>query len=264
MSILELTEVFARLGIPTDKPGFYDHPNFIKRECEYPLFLESYRQFVSYKEFDSSYLDRVREILPSLSQYLFDYLQRDTKLGACADVSAAMSRMLDELGIWNFPTAGGIPIDFPISSGIGRSGIPVLVTWLTAPPFQIIDLTIRAQNYNRGEETILAGFVMEETSVCTPTNVIQVDDLVYTEEFYRLTGERATIENVCSMRPGLLSEIERHGIWLIEKWGCRLKYIGNATRFSTDTLSQLPLSLCGKSAQQLFNEFIPIHPHFAK
>jgi len=269
MSTHELTKLFDALGIPTDKPGFYDHPNFIKRERENPLFLESYRQFVALKQFDSHYLDRVRKIVPSLSQYLFDHLQRDGRLGACAGVSSAMSRMLDELGIWNFPTAGGIPIDFPIDSGIGRSGIPVLVaekvdvthSWLTAPPFQIVDLTIQAQHWNMGEETILAGFVMEEASNCNPTSEIQVNDLVYTDEFYRLTGQRATIESVCSMRPGLLSEIERHGIWLIEKWGCRLKYIGNATNFSIQPLSQLPFSLCGKSAQQLFDEYIGLHPY---
>lgn len=144
-----------QLGIDTTRFGFYDQPAFLAAERHDVAFLEQYAQWVQTRPRTADYDARVREIVPRLAEFLADLFEREDMQRSCVHVSSMMPRILDRLGVWSFGQKGSmiaqvaredlwrgqsicdIP-DFP-GAELGHS-------WVVAPPFVIVDGTIRLQN----------------------------------------------------------------------------------------------------------------------
>ena len=158
---------FARLekrlndaGIPTDKAGFFDHPAFVAIEKRAPDFLDEYARFVHWRHFDVAYLERAERIITIVADELHRGLLIEGRLGACIDTSMTMGRILDLYGVWNYVVRGSLRIKFPASSGHAPfcfwpvdeddgSGREYGHKWLVAPPFSVIDVTLKLQEYPR-------------------------------------------------------------------------------------------------------------------
>jgi hypothetical protein len=153
-------------GIPTDKAGFFDHPAFVAIEKRDPNFLDEYARFVHWRRFDAPYLQRAEQIINVVVDELHRGLVLEGRLGGCIDTSMTMGRILDLYGVWNYVVRGSLRITFPATSGHAPfcfwpvdeddgSGREYGHKWLVAPPFSVIDVTLKLQDYERSFRELL-------------------------------------------------------------------------------------------------------------
>lgn len=183
----ELCTLFTGCRIPTDKPGFYDHPRFLAAEKSDPIYLNCYARFVQQRPRDDKYEARVRRVVPRVAKILHRELEAEGRLGACVDMSMVLSRILDEEQIWNYEVKGALTLTFPRL--IQRDPIyfwPMDIdgpkdghVWVSAPPYNVVDLTVREQPYpNPTMGKMIAPFVLlDSIRPVEPT----VDDIVSAE-----------------------------------------------------------------------------------
>lgn len=171
-SYKELLEEYQRNYIPIDALGFYDHPNFIKIEKQRPQYLETYAVFVKKKDYDLSYLRKAEKEIPLIASLLLNELVKDGRVGACVDISQVLSKILEKEGYWNYVVSGSVVINFPPSSRISNKyfwtfddqiNTDVGHAWCFAPPFSVIDITLRQQPYKLGEEKYISPCVLEKS-----------------------------------------------------------------------------------------------------
>jgi hypothetical protein len=166
----EIRDYFNQLNIPTDNPGFYDHPNFLTVEHEYPFFLANYARFVSTLPLDDSYIKIAYTKIPVVVEELYIHLFKENPVGRCVDISGILLRILEKLNIWSFAVKGSLTIDFPTASNVDRTYFWSVDegnffaghAWICAPPYDVIDLSIRYQPYSENEADFLPKYLMEE------------------------------------------------------------------------------------------------------
>jgi hypothetical protein len=174
------------LRIPTEKAGFFDHPAFLAVEQKAPSFLDEYARFVHWKPYDAEYLHRAEKISRIVANELHRGLVLEGRLGGCIDTSMTMGRILDLYGVWNCVVRGAFRITFPAGSGHRPiSFVPIDIAdgsgkeyghkWLFAPPFQIIDVTLKLQDYDKPVHGLLPEQVLEKSlTIClaNPEDII--------------------------------------------------------------------------------------------
>lgn len=186
ISINELSEAFGTFGIPTDDPGFCDHPSFLALEQRNPELLNLYATYVARRTYTDQYLRQAELKIKSAAQSLHRELVDHGRLGACVDISGILSRILDREGIWNTCVKGSLTITFPANSGIPPRYFWSCDTgefvaghaWLFAPPFTVVDISARQQPYEGLESSFVPEYVLSK--VAEPAEV-SVDDIVSPE-----------------------------------------------------------------------------------
>ena len=180
----DLCAQFTIQGIPFDKPGFFDHPKFRSIEKTNKLFFGCYARFVQRRPRTAAYNDRVRQIVPKIAEILHNELEAEGRLGACVDLSIVLSRILDEEKIWNYPVKGALTLSFPSSvqpnpihicpMDIGTQKVGHV--WVAAPPFNVIDLTVRQLRYPKSaiRESLPRYVLLDKINPIEPTS----DELV--------------------------------------------------------------------------------------
>jgi hypothetical protein len=172
-------------GIDTSQFGFYDQPAFMAQEARDPAFLEQYARWVQSRPRTHAYDERTRRIVPRLAKLLADLFEREGMQRSCVHASSMMPRILDRLGVWSFGIKGSFVSMVPsldLWRGQAIQDIPDFPgaelghAWIVAPPFFIVDPTIRLQNppgdaMNQFTPPILA---IEDAPLIRPT----VDDVV--------------------------------------------------------------------------------------
>jgi hypothetical protein len=163
-----LERAFSNRGIPVAAPGFYDHPAFLAEERKHPQFLEQYARYVEVRAYDASYLATARQRVASVARALEAAVTSDGRLGACVDASGMLGRMLDRVGVWNYVAKASLTVTFPLGSGFepryfwsfdeGNFVAPHAI--VVAPPFGIIDITVRQQPYDSGQRELLPPHVL--------------------------------------------------------------------------------------------------------
>ena len=156
----EFDKLDARLrsiGINTDDFGFYDSLPFLNAERADPSFLEQYARWVALKPRTEAYDQRVRSIVPRLTENLARMLLRDDLQGGCITSAGMMSRMLDRLGVWSYGVIGCLTLEVA-SKGLWRGmatvddqdfpGAILGHAWVVAPPFVVIDAAVRLQRWH--------------------------------------------------------------------------------------------------------------------
>lgn len=166
-------DYFSSKEIDVSHPGFYDDEKFIKLEQTNPNLLDNYASFVSQKSFDKEYLTNAERVVKKAGELLFEQLYKDGRQGACIDISMAMSRILEKEGIGNYQVKGSLTITFAAETNIKRKyfwsvdkgNYVAAHSWLIAPPFKIMDITIRQQAYKQGEAKYLPNFIIKKESI---------------------------------------------------------------------------------------------------
>ncbi|MFY0519372.1 hypothetical protein ACOMCU_16315 [Lysinibacillus sp. UGB7] len=185
----EIIQDFSNNNIDTTQVGFYDTPEFISIENNNPSYLQNYAKFVQLQRYDETYLNMVREKVPFIAEILYKELEKDGRLGACIDVSMTLSRILEKEGIWNHMVCGSLNIDYPKKSKLPRGHFwscdisytnqPIMAAhaWLFVPPFYVVDLTVKMQQYTLEQVKYLPNFVVSEK---TKQYVPKAEDLINT------------------------------------------------------------------------------------
>ena len=147
-----------RLGIDVNALGYYDQPEFRELEETDPLALELYSSWVINRPRNADYDAHARQVVPRLAAIVERRLASEGGLGACVNVATMMARMLDRLGVWSFAVRGSLTIEMPSRPEVGKRYFPECDLldhednvsghgWLIAPPFLVVDPTLKHQKW---------------------------------------------------------------------------------------------------------------------
>lgn len=165
----ELEQELLSRGIDEDKPNFHNNTECIEYVGREPEFNETYACFVQRRPYSDSYLRRSEKVIEIASRVLHDELMSDGRLGACIDASGVLTQSLELLGIWSYQVVGSLTITFPHESGLAPlyfytqdvGEFEAAHSWIVAPPFAIVDVTISTQRYDSGVNALLPEVVLQ-------------------------------------------------------------------------------------------------------
>ncbi|MCK8085388.1 hypothetical protein [Vibrio sp. 1CM8B] len=146
---------FENKGIPFSEVDFFDHPNFLRAEQLDPSYLVKFAQFVAEQPYSNEYLVKSEKIIRDVCNILSAELIKNGREGACADIAGILARILEQKGIWSVAINGAATIEFPKESGeettyfwsVDNSNAFAGHAWVFAPPFAVIDITLKQQPY---------------------------------------------------------------------------------------------------------------------
>lgn len=167
----DLVKLFRKDGIDFGTPGFYDEPNFLKKEQRDPRYLENYARYVESRSYSIEYLTDAKRKIEIAVKVLFAAVRQDGRQGACVDVSGMLGRMLDRMGIWNYVAKTTLTINFAPGSSTPPQYFWVLDDGdfaaahaiVVAPPFCVVDITAGLQPYEEPIRRLLPDYVVSET-----------------------------------------------------------------------------------------------------
>lgn len=254
---------YDELGIPTDRPGFYDHPNFQAQEAIEKSLLDSYAAFVRSGEYDASYLESAIAAIQIAGEVLNNELARDGRLGACIDTAMVLSRILDRHGIWNYVVKGALVIKFPKGSGIptlylwpfDKGEFDAAHAWVHAPPFEVIDIALRYQEYGYEIDDYVPEMVLAEGLIEAKVNE---DDLFSPYARAQLLRRRVPSGSfIQHVMPDLFQFWEEFPPAEVFVDRLKLKYIGTGISASERPLEEIKsLELSGRTGIQIYEELV--------
>jgi len=179
----QLKRDFESKGISVDNPGFCDDPKFLAEERTNPKYLNNYCAYIIERPYDAGYLSRSKVNVEKAVKIIYRALLDHGRLGACVDICGILSRILDKENIWNCCVKGSLTIDFPPASRITRKHFWAIDhgqfvaphVWICAPPYYVVDPTIRQQAYPGKERDYLPEFVLAERGSAVD---VETDDIV--------------------------------------------------------------------------------------
>lgn len=152
---LELEAWFRARGIDPSKPGIHDLPEFLSVEAKDPAALNMVARLVEARSYTIEELQEAERKILVVADTISRHVTQDGRLGQCVVASSIMSRCLDELGVWNYTAKSSLTIRF--KPGISTSpqyfytydegDFVAAHAVVVAPPFTVVDLTIRHQHY---------------------------------------------------------------------------------------------------------------------
>lgn len=166
----KLQSNFAKLGIDCEEPGFCDSEAFLRAEWSNPKIMENYAKYIEARAYSEAYLEDAAKKITHVAETVRRAIAADGRKGACVDASGMLGRMLDKLGIWNYVAKSTLTITYPADARIpnshfwaldeGESEAPHAI--VIAPPFGIIDVTVRYQQYSGRDTDYLPNSVVAD------------------------------------------------------------------------------------------------------
>lgn len=230
------SRLFTNRGIPSDAPAFYNYPAFLAAETKDSLFLELYAAWVRVRLRDAAYDEHVRRVVPRMAELIADEIARDGQLGVCIDASMMMTKMLEEEGVWCYAAKGALSIGAPALGEPTHFWMiddePVAGhVWVVAPPFEIVDVALQGQLYQRGEAALLPKTVALETAKrITPEAHEYVSVSVLEREFQRRGPLPTNIH--FRLSPELAKPASYFPSWEVQCGGTTLRYASGGVTVS--------------------------------
>ncbi|HIF5585231.1 TPA: hypothetical protein ACX3CS_004735 [Vibrio parahaemolyticus] len=164
----KLRKEFESNSIPVDKVDFFDHPNFLRAEQQDASYLVKFAQFVAEQPYSSEYLAKAEKIITDVCNVLSAQLIENGREGACVDIAGILSRILEKKGVWSCCIKGSTTINFPENSGeettyfwsVNNTHAAAGHAWVFAPPFSIIDITLKQQPYTGNKKLFIPEIIL--------------------------------------------------------------------------------------------------------
>lgn len=214
----QLETWFAQRGIDPSMPGVHDTAGFLRAEAQDPKALNQVAHLVEARNYTADELQRAAHKILVAAEAVADRIARDGRHGLCVVASGVLSRMLDELGVWNYTAKSNLSIHFPraVSAepryfySIDENHFVAPHAIVVAPPFTVVDVTVRHQMYDKAA-----------MSQWLPM-------MVATKEFrpYRVTPTEL-------VSPEVRANLQRHGM-TVER------YLAREKSTMLDLMKQLP------------------------
>lgn len=167
----QLEHEFSRLGIDYSQPGFHDSPPFLAAEMRDPTFIDRYAQYVEARYYTESEITEAKRKIEIASDVVSKAVKLDGRYGLCVVASGVLSRILDELGVWNFCAKSTLTVTFPASVSsnpqyfyaLDHGDFTAPHAIVVAPPFLVVDTTVSAQAYvNPAISQVLPSLIMQQ------------------------------------------------------------------------------------------------------
>jgi len=253
---------FAAAGIDFSKIGFYDDPMFMACEQRDNKYLEKYAEYILGKEYTPEYIERAKNEIPFIARLLNEELIKDGRLGACIDISIGLSRILEQEGFWNYIPKGSLTIEFPSHSKISKKyfwtvdigNFKAGHVWVVAPPFSVIDLSIKQQAYPDNAGEYLPNFICSKSDKIA---IINDSDIISPEAFLAMKREGIRSRWMYYIKPnwGEFQRIFRP--IQVEENNLSLKYITTGISAPDMPIEKVEtLKLSGKITIEVYNDII--------
>lgn len=153
----ELEREFSGLGIDYSKPGFHDSKAFLAAEARKPAFIDRYARYVEARQYTDQELVEAQRKIDAAADAVSSAVHADGRHGLCVVASSVLSRMLDEMGVWNYCGRATLTVSFPpgVSDGpryfwaIDQGQFIAPHAIVVAPPYVVVDATASAQPYDQ-------------------------------------------------------------------------------------------------------------------
>ena len=260
-----LLTFFQAKSIDCNSPGFLDSPAFLKAERDNPRILESYAHFIEARAYSEEYLVDAGVKIAIAAEAVWVTVEKDGRQGACVDASGMLGRMLDKLGIWNYVAKATLTIDYPPESklspshfwGFDNGSFVAPHAIVIAPPYGIIDVTVRHQAYKNQQERFLPPAILAssfEEAEWTPEDLACDDLRAY------LQAKRIQFRDfVSAQRPGMLQVMHTLPPRKAAINGTAVKYVVIAVGGTLEQLEEITgYKPSGKTALEIFQvEVLP-------
>ncbi len=248
----ELNDWFSAWGIDPSAPGFHDSPAFLRAERKVPDILNRMARLVEARAYTPQYLADVERKIRIATEAVALHVQRDPRQGLCVVASGVLSRMLDPLGIWNYTAKSNLSVHFPASVSaqprffysIDTGRFTAAHAVVVAPPFTIIDVTLKRQPYDSPAMSdwlpaIVASRHFKPYSV-TPDEIIAPE----IRSLLQSKGQSAR-DFLMSEKPAMMALMKQIPGREIELEGGRLGYGIVAVAGYQEPLAELSVQGCG-------------------
>lgn len=258
----KLISDFNKKEIDYTSPGFYDHDRFLMYELKNPSFLNSYAALVNTQTYNENYMLKAKTEIPIIASLLNEELIKDGRLGACIDVSMVLSRILEKENYWNYLTKGSLTINFPSLSkkmtkylwSVDFREFQAAHCWVVAPPFTIIDLTVKQQVFYESEGNFIPNYICEKSSGSTMINEIDIISPKASKHISALGVKGSKLEYV---KKGFTNFVDNFPAKLIEINGTKFKYCSIAISASDMALENIrTLKLKDKLGLEIYQDLI--------
>lgn len=258
-----LEKGFKSFKISPLSPAFYDHSNFIRAEQQDPTLLDAYASYVLQRPRSEDYERHVREVVPEIARVFHKSLIENGRLGACVDISGLILRTLEAEGVWAYMTKGSLTISYPENSGISNDYFYSIDqgeftaghSWVVAPPFDIIDVSVQLQPGGyKGIEFLPEIVCVEGAAIATA----EVNDIVAPEIIHYLTAHGVpTTKQLEVVSPGTRKFLKIFHPKVVVHIGSHLKYVHVANTAPDAPFDQMTaMKFFGKTGFELYCEEI--------
>lgn len=153
----QLEDWFVQRGIDPSRPGVHDTPAFLRAEARDPGALNQVARLVEARSYTADELQQSERKILAAATAVADRIARDGRRGLCVTASSVLSRMLDELGVWNYTAKSNLTVYFPRTVSANSLSFHAVDTRqveaphaiVVAPPFTVIDVTVKHQMYEK-------------------------------------------------------------------------------------------------------------------
>jgi hypothetical protein len=193
----QLEAWFVQCGIDPSRPGLHDSPEFLRAEAQDSRAMNHVARLVEARSYSADELQEAQRKILVAAGAVAARIASDGRHGLCVIASGVLSRMLDELGVWNYTAKSNLTVHFPPSVSTepryfysmdeGHFVAPHAI--VVAPPFTLVDVTVKHQTYDDAAMTQWLP-VMAATKEFRP---------------YRVTPTELA-------SPGVRAELRRHGM----------------------------------------------------
>lgn len=152
-----LEDWFIKRGMNPSKPGLHDTLEFLKAERRDNKALNLVARLVEARKYTVEELGEAERKIQIAAKAVADRVARDGRHGLCVVASSILSRVLDELGVWNYTAKSNLTVRFPRSISLqpryfysidhGQFVAPHAI--VVAPPFTVVDVTVKHQFYDK-------------------------------------------------------------------------------------------------------------------
>jgi hypothetical protein len=268
MNLADLEKLFTQLNVDYTYPGFYNEPSFVLQEQKDSHFLENYADYVMLQEYTPEYLENAQKIITSLTSFVYSELKKDGRLGACVDTNGFLMKILEKENIWSCVMQGILTIYQKVEDKIifkynlspfnlnRRYGH----TWLFAPPFNIVDITLRLQEYTDVNfKTLIPDECILSNNVKLIDN-IPIQDIIDYDFLQHLKRQRLrilTLDDLSLISP---HSIKKYGSYIYEVNDLLFVYtIAGISAPDTSLEDFQSITLSGKLPIEIYQEYLANH-----
>ena len=163
-----------------------------------------------------------------MAEIVADEIIRDGQLGVCIDASMILSKMLEEEGVWCYAAKGALSVSAP---GLNNPTHFWMIddepaaghVWVVAPQFEIVDVTLQGQLWQRGEAAMLPKTIVLETAKRIRAEADHVMATSVLEREYRCIGPLPSNFHLRAV-PGLAQPTKYFPSWEVTVGAATLRY----------------------------------------
>jgi hypothetical protein len=265
----EIRRELASLGVGVDRPDFLNNPRLIAYVGEVPTILNNYARYVNCRQYSESYLRYAEHVVRTVAEVIYEELVREGRRGACIDASGVMSQILESEGVWSYQASGSMTMTFPTESGIPNLynysynvtdlNFSAGHSWLVAPPFAVVDVTIGLQAHEAVDERVnayLPSYIMQKEVSSADFDVTDISSPAY------LAAAAAHGVSLRELRAGLRENFREFSsvfptTSLVTDRGVEVKYIPLGINNMDGTLEEnRSLCLSGNFGATIYEELV--------